>query len=63
MDIIETSEGSQTGYLADDAYDYAKCIANILYNSYEENETIRKAARFVSATPFVKKLKSDHNLN
>lgn len=47
MDIIETSEGSRTGYLADLATDYADCIANILYNTKEENETIRNAARFV----------------
>lgn len=47
MDIIETSEGSRTGYLAVSAIDYADCIANILYNTKEENEKIRKAARFV----------------
>lgn len=45
MDIIETSEGSQTGYLAVDAIDYARCILNILYNSIEENDAIRTAAR------------------
>lgn len=47
MDIIETSEGSRNGYLAVDAIDYAHCIANILYNTEEENDTIRNAARFV----------------
>lgn len=47
MDIIETSEGSRTGYLASRAIDYADCIANILYNTTDENETIRNAARFV----------------
>lgn len=47
MDIIETSEGSRTGYLAVRATDYADCIANILYNTKEENETTRNAARFV----------------
>lgn len=45
MDIVETSEGSQTGYLAVDAVEYAKCIATILYNTKEQNDTIRKAAR------------------
>lgn len=45
MDIIETSEGSRTGYLAVDAIDYAHSIANILYNTAEENDTIRNAAR------------------
>uniref|UniRef100_A0A182Q1T1 GDP-Man:Man(3)GlcNAc(2)-PP-Dol alpha-1,2-mannosyltransferase n=1 Tax=Anopheles farauti TaxID=69004 RepID=A0A182Q1T1_9DIPT len=45
MDIIETSEGSQNGYLAFDAYDYARCIANILYNTPEYNAKIRDAAR------------------
>lgn len=45
MDIIETSEGSQTGYLAVDAVDYAKSILKILYNTKEENNVIRKAAR------------------
>lgn len=45
MDIIETSEGSQTGFLAVDAIEYANCIANILYNTKEQNDTIRKAAR------------------
>lgn len=45
MDIIETSEGSQTGYLAVDAYDYARCIATILYNGREYNNKIRQAAR------------------
>lgn len=45
MDIIETSEGSQNGYLAIDAYDYARCIATILYNNREQNSRIREAAR------------------
>lgn len=47
MDIIETSEGSRTGYLAVCAMEYADCIANILYNTDEENETIRNAAKLV----------------
>lgn len=47
MDIIETSEGSKTGYLAVRPTEYADCIANILYNTDEQNETIRNAARFV----------------
>lgn len=50
MDIVETSEGSQTGYLAVRATEYADCIANILYNTKEENETIRNAARLVSVS-------------
>ena len=45
MDIVETAEGSQTGYLAGDADEYAHCIATILYNSLDQNETIRNAAR------------------
>lgn len=45
MDIIEMSDGSQTGYLADEAEDYARCIATILYNTKEHNEKIRNAAR------------------
>lgn len=47
MDIIETSEGSRTGYLATDAIDYANCIAKILYSTKEENDKIREAARLV----------------
>lgn len=47
MDIIETSEGSQTGYLADEAEDYARAIATVLYNSQERNDKIRNAARCV----------------
>lgn len=46
MDIIETSEGSRTGYLATDAMDYANCIRTILYNIKEENEKIKEAARY-----------------
>lgn len=45
MDIVETAEGSRTGFLAVDALDYANCIASILYNSKEENNAIREAAR------------------
>lgn len=45
MDIIETSEGSQTGYLAVDALDYARCIASIIYSSKEELEAIKSRAR------------------
>lgn len=45
LDIIETSEGSQNGFLASDAIEYANCILTIIYNSKEENERIRKAAR------------------
>ncbi|KAG4067448.1 hypothetical protein HA402_009685 [Bradysia odoriphaga] len=39
MDIIETSEDSRTGYLADGAIEYANCIEKILYSTKEENET------------------------
>lgn len=46
LDIIETSKGSQTGYLATDALEYAECLANILYSSKQENEAIRIAARW-----------------
>lgn len=45
MDIIETSQGSQTGYLAVDAIEYAQCIMDILYNTKEQNDNIRAAAR------------------
>lgn len=45
MDIIETSEGSQTGYLAVDALDYSRCLATIMYNMKEENDAIRTRAR------------------
>lgn len=45
MDIVETSPGSQTGYLAVDAIDYAEAIARILYNTRETNDLIRRAAR------------------
>lgn len=45
MDIVETSQGSQTGYLAVDAIDYAEAIARILYNTKETNDMIRNAAR------------------
>lgn len=47
MDIVETSRGSQTGYLAVDALEYAECLEAILYNTKEENDVIREAARFV----------------
>lgn len=46
MDILETSEGSQTGYLAVNTMDYAECLATILYNTKEENDAIRDAARY-----------------
>lgn len=63
MDIIETSEGSQTGYLAVDALDYAHCIASILYNSNEENEAIRNAARYMLSILNLGYLKSHHIYN
>lgn len=46
MDIIETAEGSKTGFLAVDALEYSECIATILYNTIEENNAIRTAARY-----------------
>lgn len=45
MDIVEMAAGSQTGFLAANAQEYAECIADILYNTPEENEKIRTAAR------------------
>lgn len=45
LDIIETSEGSQNGYLAADAVEYANCILNIIRSKKEENDMIRDAAR------------------
>lgn len=47
MDIIETSEGCRTGYLANDAMDYANSLRTILYNNDEENEKIKTAARCI----------------
>lgn len=47
MDIIETSEGSQTGFLAVDAMEYAKYLAMILYSSKEHINKIRIAARYM----------------
>lgn len=46
-DIIETSIGSQTGFLASTALEYAQCIRYILSLSDEEKKTIQLAARFV----------------
>lgn len=45
LDIIETSEGSQTGFLAVDPLDYANAIATILYTSKDELDAIRVRAR------------------
>uniref|UniRef100_A0A1A9WTJ2 GDP-Man:Man(3)GlcNAc(2)-PP-Dol alpha-1,2-mannosyltransferase n=1 Tax=Glossina brevipalpis TaxID=37001 RepID=A0A1A9WTJ2_9MUSC len=45
LDIIETSEGSQNGYLAADALEYANCILNIMCSPKEEKDMIRNAAR------------------
>lgn len=45
MDIIETSNGSQNGYLATDALSYANCIMSIICNTKQENDQIRTAAR------------------
>lgn len=45
MDIVETAEGSQTGYLAVDPLEYAQCLAAVLYGTKQENDTIRAAAR------------------
>ncbi|XP_013108810.1 GDP-Man:Man(3)GlcNAc(2)-PP-Dol alpha-1,2-mannosyltransferase [Stomoxys calcitrans] len=45
LDIIETAEGSQNGFLAADATEYANNILAIIFNSDEGNETIRNAAR------------------
>ncbi|XP_063995596.1 GDP-Man:Man(3)GlcNAc(2)-PP-Dol alpha-1,2-mannosyltransferase [Diachasmimorpha longicaudata] len=44
-DIIETQRGSQTGFLAVDAEEYAKIIATIIHMKPEERSTIRNAAR------------------
>ncbi|KAH8405420.1 hypothetical protein KR222_011524, partial [Zaprionus bogoriensis] len=45
LDIIETSEGSQNGYLATDAVEYAANILNIILNPTETNENMIAAAR------------------
>lgn len=47
FDIIETSEGSQNGFLATDAVEYAASILNIIINPAETNRNIRDAARCV----------------
>lgn len=47
LDIIETSEGSQSGYLATDAVEYAANILNIILNPTEINNNIIEAARCV----------------
>lgn len=52
MDIVETAEGSQTGYLAVDPLEYAQCLAAILYGTKQENDRIRAAARLVSLPYF-----------
>ncbi|XP_002065830.3 GDP-Man:Man(3)GlcNAc(2)-PP-Dol alpha-1,2-mannosyltransferase [Drosophila willistoni] len=45
LDIIEASEGSQNGYLAIDAVEYAENILHIVVNSSENNANVRQAAR------------------
>ncbi|XP_064544867.1 GDP-Man:Man(3)GlcNAc(2)-PP-Dol alpha-1,2-mannosyltransferase isoform X2 [Drosophila montana] len=45
LDIIETSEGSQNGYLATEAVEYAASVLNIILNSAETNKSIVYAAR------------------
>ncbi|KAH8295718.1 hypothetical protein KR018_005692, partial [Drosophila ironensis] len=44
LDIVETSEGSQNGFLAVDAVDYAENILNIIVNNVDSSG-IRNAAR------------------
>lgn len=44
-DIIETQPGSQTGFLAEEAEEYAKIIAYIIHMHPEDRRTIRMAAR------------------
>lgn len=44
-DIIETQPGSQTGFLAEEAEEYAKIIAYIINMHPEDKKTIRLAAR------------------
>jgi len=44
LDIVETSAGSQNGFLATDAVEYAENILNIIVNNSEMNG-IRNAAR------------------
>ncbi|XP_046818539.1 GDP-Man:Man(3)GlcNAc(2)-PP-Dol alpha-1,2-mannosyltransferase isoform X1 [Vespa crabro] len=44
-DIIETQPGSQTGFLAEEAEEYAKIIAHIINMYPEDKKTIRLAAR------------------
>ncbi|XP_015171322.1 PREDICTED: GDP-Man:Man(3)GlcNAc(2)-PP-Dol alpha-1,2-mannosyltransferase [Polistes dominula] len=44
-DIIETQPGSQTGFLAEEAEEYAKILAYIINMHPEDKKTIRLAAR------------------
>lgn len=45
MDIVETAEGSRTGYLAVDPSEYANSLACIIYGTKQQNDKIRAAAR------------------
>lgn len=44
-DIIETSEGSRTGFLASTPEEYARCILEVLALTEEQKQVIRDAAR------------------
>lgn len=46
-DIIETQEGSVTGFLAEDEGEYAKVLAYIIHMHQDERNAIRVAARYV----------------
>lgn len=45
-DIIETQAGSVTGFLAEDAEEYAKVLACIIHMHPDERNAIRIAARY-----------------
>lgn len=47
LDIIETSAGSQNGFLATHAIEYAASIMNIIINPAKTNRDIINAARYV----------------
>jgi len=45
MDIIETQTGSVTGFLAEEAEEYARVLAHIIHMHSDERNAIRIAAR------------------
>lgn len=52
-DIIETQAGSVTGFLAEDAEEYARVLAYIMHMHSDERNVIRIAARYNEINIFV----------